>query len=125
MATATVQHPSTALPRSTDTANFDRLAVNNASPKPRNVQTTLHYYKPNADGSPPEPSIVGRPETYERPADSHEVTIHDVRGRESEFSLDKQGFQIVKRAATEKKFLDDEDIKASYYPEVEQLLKDA
>jgi len=37
--------------------------------------------------------------------------------------LDKTGFQIVKHASAEKDFLDDDQIKKVYYPEVEELLK--
>ncbi|KAH7141001.1 amino acid permease-domain-containing protein [Dactylonectria macrodidyma] len=62
--------------------------------------------------------------TYARPSVAHDVTIHDVRGEEDKYTLDGNGFQVFKRGATEKDFLDDEQIKASYYPEVEQLLKD-
>jgi hypothetical protein len=53
------------------------------------------------------------------------VTVRDVRGRESEFSLDKNGFEFYRNTAKEKDFLDDEKIKRGYYAEVEQLLKDA
>ncbi|KAH7322592.1 amino acid permease-domain-containing protein [Stachybotrys elegans] len=62
--------------------------------------------------------------TYDRPFISHEVAIHDIRGEEDRYSLDGQGFQIVSRPATEREFVDDDVIKSSYYPEVEQLLKD-
>ncbi|KAH7410511.1 amino acid permease-domain-containing protein [Phaeosphaeria sp. MPI-PUGE-AT-0046c] len=63
--------------------------------------------------------------TYNRPTELHPTTIHDVRGRESDFTLDGNGFQIYKHAANEKDFLDDEQIKAGYYAETEQLLKNA
>jgi hypothetical protein len=88
------------------------------------VHTSLNYYKDPGDGSLPPPSIVGKPETYERPAQPLEVTIHDIRGEEDKYTLDAQGFQIHKHSSVEKDFLDDEQIKAQYYPEVEQLLKD-
>ncbi|OTA97592.1 hypothetical protein M434DRAFT_18984 [Hypoxylon sp. CO27-5] len=68
--------------------------------------------------------LTHRPETYERPVVSHPVHITDVRGREAEFTLDGNGFQYVPHVAQEKDFLDEEHIKAVYYPETEQLLKD-
>ncbi len=101
-------------------STIDRAANNS----PRDIQTTLNYFKDNEDGSPPHPTYVDRPETYNRPFVTHPATIHDLRGREDEFSLDKQGFQLVKHTSVEKDFLDDEHIKAVYYPETEQLLKD-
>lgn len=121
MATAAVQ-----LPQSTPT--FSPQLLNESSTlsttKAHDVQTTLNYYKPNADGSPPHPTYVDRPETYERPIEPHDVTVHDVTGRENEFTLDGNGFQFHRHTSVEKDFLDDEQIKAQYYPETEQLLKD-
>jgi len=91
---------------------------------PQDVQAVLHYYKPKDDGSPPAPMYVNRPETYERPSETHSVFVRDMRDREMDFSLDKNGFQIHQNTASEKEFLDDERIKDAYYAEVEQLLKD-
>jgi hypothetical protein len=93
-------------------------------PEKHNVQTILNYHKDNEDGSPPRPSYVGQPETYDRPVSPHTVTIHDVTGQESEYTLDKNGFQFHRHTASEKEFLDDEEIKKGYYAETEQLLKD-
>lgn len=92
---------------------------------PRNVNTTLNYFLPNADGSPPKPSYVGRPETYFRPTDPHPVTVHDIRDSESQYSLDTTGFQVVNHESKEKDFVDDAHIKEVYYPEVEDILKKA
>jgi hypothetical protein len=86
--------------------------------KPRHVHTSLNYYKAAEDGSPPHPTYIGKPETYERPSEPLEVTVHDIRGHEQEYTLDNH-------ESKEKDFLDDEQIKAVYYPEIEQLLKNA
>lgn len=93
-------------------------------PKPHDVYTSLAYHKPNEDGSPPHPTYVDKPETYERPVEWHDAVIHDVTGRESEFTLDGNGFQYYRHDSREKDFVDDDHIKAVYYPEVDQLLKD-
>jgi hypothetical protein len=66
-----------------------------------------------------------RPQTYERPAEPLDVTVTDISGKESEYNLDNHGFQIYKHTSNEKDFLDEEKIKAEYYAETEQLLKDA
>lgn len=87
------------------------------------VETTLNYYFDT--GKPPLPTYVGKPESYERPQDPVQVQVKDIRGEEQEYVLDKYGFQIYPHVSTEKEFLDDEKIKREYYPEVEQLLKDA
>ena len=94
------------------------------TPEPQDVHTTLNYYKDPGDGSEPAPIYVGKPETYERPSETVDVTVRDIRGQEPNFTLDKTGFQIHKHKSAEKDFNDDDHIKAVYYPETEQLLKD-
>jgi len=92
---------------------------------PRDVTTKLNYFKDNEDGSPPAPSYVGKPETYERPTSPRTVTIHDIRGSEDKYTLDTTGFQVVKHKSAEKDFIDEDEIKSLYYPEVESILKEA
>jgi hypothetical protein len=129
MATAAVQHSFTH--EGLDTVKqpqlqpqIDQKTASKSSGK-KDVVVELKFYKANEDGSPPHPTYIDRPETYERPYESHDVTIHDVRGDEQKYSLDKQGFQIYPHVSVEKDFINDEQIKAQYYPETEQLLKDA
>ncbi|KAJ5366202.1 hypothetical protein N7541_000143 [Penicillium brevicompactum] len=92
---------------------------------PHHVQTTLNFLKEKEDGSPPDPTYVGKPETYDRPHVSIPATIHDISGHELDYALDSHGFQLYYHESTEKDFRDDEKIKREYYPETEQLLKDA
>ena len=94
------------------------------------VKSTLNFYKVPADGSKPwnyvEKSSIpsGQPQrNYGEEA--HEVELNDIRGRESEFYLDKDAFQTVQGVSSEEKdFTDDEHIKQTYYPEVEKVLLD-
>lgn len=120
MASADVQVPNSTLP--TFFAGDVKPASSSASPN--EVETPLNYHKDNEDGSPPHPTYVGQPQTYERPVATHVTKITDISGREAEFTLDKQGFQVHRHVSQEKDFNDDEHIKAVYYPETEQLLKD-
>lgn len=92
--------------------------------EPRDIHTELHYFKDPEDGSAPHATYIEKPETFDRPTETHPVTIHDVRGQEADYTLDGDGFEFVRRGAQEKDFLDDEKVRAGYYPEVEQLLKD-
>ena len=91
--------------------------------KPRDVTSSLNYFKDNEDGSPPAPSYVGKPETYARPSLAQQVVVRDVRGSEDQYTLDTKGFQIVKHESKEKYFVDDDQIRRVYYPETEELLK--
>jgi hypothetical protein len=125
MATAAVQTPQPTPYFSQQLSNTTASANNIPTPKPHDVDTVLYYHKPNADGSPPHPTYVDRPETYERPTEAHPTTVHDVRGTEKQYLLDQNGFQFYKHASAEKAFADDNEIKKAYYAETEQLLKDA
>jgi hypothetical protein len=121
MATAAVIAPSSA---PTHTPQTTQSTLSTSKNGPQDVNTILHYHKPNEDGSPPHPTYVDRPETYSRPTEVHPVTVRDIRGREKDYTLDGNGFQIHTQSANEKEFLDDEQVKSGYYAETEKLLKD-
>ncbi|EAW10007.1 uncharacterized protein ACLA_042290 [Aspergillus clavatus NRRL 1] len=104
MASAAVQPPTTHEPLVQTTTT---LPATNA---PHHVQTTLNFLKENEDGSPPVPSYAGRPDTYYRPSVTLPVTVHDVSGHESEYTLDKNGLQFYYHESKEKDFIDDDII---------------
>ncbi|ETI27037.1 hypothetical protein G647_10136 [Cladophialophora carrionii CBS 160.54] len=87
------------------------------------VSTTLRYW---LDPSPAgyKAFYAGTAGVYRRKHDEQPAQITDVRGREKEFTLDKQGFAFVQHESKEKDFADDEGIKDRLYPEVSELLKD-
>jgi len=49
--------------------------------------------------------------------------VNNARGHESEFSVDRSGFQFLKAPAKETRFTNDEAVRSGYYSEVEELLK--
>ena len=93
--------------------------------QPRDITTIFNYFKDNEDGSPPNPSYVGKPETYFRSTVPLQATVYDIRGSEDKYTLDTTGFQVVKHKSEEKDFANDEHIKSVYYPEIEDILKKA
>lgn len=54
----------------------------------------------------------------------HQRPVHNIRGYENEFSIDKSGFAVYKYPAAEKSFRDDKAVREGYYGEIEQLIKD-
>ena len=94
----------------------------------RPAQTTtaeLHYLKRTAEKparyvTEPPPGVP----VWNGIDDPHMVTIEDARGREQEFSLDNNGFTLIKAPTAVRSFYDPDEIKAVYYPEVERLLRD-
>jgi hypothetical protein len=55
---------------------------------------------------------------------TRKMTIRDIRGTEDKFSLDENGFEFVKLPSTQRSTEHDETIKAEWYPEVAQVIKD-
>lgn len=94
------------------------------------VTATLNFFQPPADPSATpynnvEP-VAGEPDRNFSD-DTQQVLIHDARGRESDFTLDRDAFQVLRGvpASAERDFTDDASIQKKYYPEVERLLLDA
>src|SRR6201984_1520300 len=92
---------------------------------PKTLTSTLHYLergaaKPARYRIEPPPGVS----RWNGTDDPRDVRIEDARGRESEFTLDRNGFALVKAPTAVANFYDPEEIKRVYYPEVEQLLKD-
>ena len=92
---------------------------------PRTTTATLHYLKRGAEKPAryvmePPPGVPA----WNGIDDPHDVRIEDARGRESEFSLDRNGFALLKAPSQVRDFYSPEEIKSVYYPEVERLLRD-
>ena len=121
---STITAPSTTAPHLLSKSDY-QVQAPQTSQKGHDVVTNFNYYKDPGDGSPPEPSYVGRPETYERPAETQVSVVHDIRGAEGDYTLDTTGFQIYKHPSQETAFEDDAQIKRIYYPEIEGILKTA
>ncbi|KAK3377441.1 amino acid permease-domain-containing protein [Podospora didyma] len=60
-----------------------------------------------------------------RPFVAVNTLVTDISGNEDKYNLDSHGFQIYRHESKEKEFIDTDKIKREYYPETEQLLKDA
>jgi hypothetical protein len=92
---------------------------------PKNVTATLHYL---VRGAEKPVRYVDEPPTgtnaYNGIDDPREVRIEDARGRESEFTLDRNGFALVRAPTQVRDFYSPEEVKSVYYPEVERLLKE-
>lgn len=108
----------------TSSAATTHVTANTTANQPPSLHASFNYYLAAADGSPPPPSYVDKPETYFRPADTRVLPVRDIRGDEDNYTLDKTGFQVIKHVSAERDFLDEEQIKRVYYPEVESLLKE-
>ncbi|KAI6085773.1 hypothetical protein F4821DRAFT_279102 [Hypoxylon rubiginosum] len=98
--------------------------------KPRerhDVPTSINYYKDLGDGSLPMPIVIAdNTVKNERPHTPQPVTVRDVSGEEEKYALDSHGFQFLahqSQLSGLRAFQDDDLVKAEYYPETAQLLK--
>jgi hypothetical protein len=93
---------------------------------PQTLTARLHYLRRSAEkpvryvNEPP----PGVPE-WNGLDDPRDVTIEDARGREAEFTLDRNGFALSKASTRVSDFYAPEEVKRVYYPEVENLLRHA
>lgn len=92
------------------------------------VTAKLNYFNPPTDGAKPF-NYVGTPPEGQPQRNFNDVIvetqIHDIRGHESEYNLDRDAFAVIQNVpeSVEKEFVDDTSIQEKYYPEVEELLR--
>jgi hypothetical protein len=55
--------------------------------------------------------------------DPHQVVIHNGRREAQDFTLDRNGFHFVRHDTKVADFFDEAEIRATYYPEMEALVK--
>lgn len=86
------------------------------------VNTTLNYFREVADGGLSEirHGTVG---STRMKYNTQPVVVNDIRSNEGDFTLDKQGFQLV-TSATKVKAFDEKTVKEQYYQELIDLIKE-
>lgn len=90
------------------------------------VLADLNFYVPPSDGATPfmyvEAPPTGEPkDNYSR--ETKQVLVHDIRGEESKYTLDKDAFAVLQGIESQEiDFTDDDSIQQNYYPEVKRLL---
>jgi hypothetical protein len=92
---------------------------------PKTLTSTLYYLKRGAEK--PAYYRIEPPPGVPRSngiSDPREVTIEDARGLEAEFTLDRNGFALIKAPTAVADFYSPDEIARVYYPEVERLLRD-
>src|SRR6185312_15705464 len=85
-----------------------------------NIEGDIVYYRPS-EPLPPE----ARPDFERLPLAPERMPIADMRGREDAFSLDEQGFRLVRWPTAVKDFHDPAEVAAVYTPEVLALVCEA
>ncbi|ETS74024.1 hypothetical protein PFICI_13890 [Pestalotiopsis fici W106-1] len=90
------------------------------------VTTQLNFYSAPTDGQKPFDYVDSPPPGQPQrnySDDPNEVVIRDIRGRENDFTLDRDAFQILQSLGPFPRIqITEEAIKEIYYPEIEKLL---
>jgi hypothetical protein len=90
------------------------------------VTAELNYLTPTKDRprtftfQPP----PGEPQSTVVP-EPHAVPIYDARSIVDSISLDREGFALVRQRSAVKDFYNDDEVRSTYYPEAERLIKQA
>lgn len=95
----------------------------------RSIETDLNYWKPvenqrvEADFTSPEAAKVH--EELAKLIETHKVLIHDIRGEESNYTLDTNGFQYVQHDVPElDDWSDEQKVTKVLIPATEKLVAD-
>ena len=87
---------------------------------PAYVETTVNYFPTEGGTTTYTP---GSGAFYKRKFTPKTVRVQDIRGSEADFSLDKQGFQLVPHHSEQEDFSDDARIQEFYFAETEKLIQ--
>ena len=88
------------------------------------IEATLNYYRDT--GEKPFTYTGGPGSTEVRSGgkpDPRKVAIHNGRPHAAEFMLDRDGFRFVPHDTKVRDFLDEDEVRRVYYPEMEALVK--
>jgi hypothetical protein len=89
------------------------------------VEAELNYLVPMAErprnyACDPPAGVARTNASYE----AHRLRILDARPVSSEFSLDREGFAILRHRTSARDLRDDDDVRRTYYPEAEMLVRE-
>lgn len=85
--------------------------------QPQTRETTLNYHLEAHRGGE-EVWCPGTVRDKRRPHDHQDVTVVDIRGNQSEFTADKQGFHVGPFETSVADCENDSDFKGQYYDDV-------
>ncbi|KAJ5422402.1 hypothetical protein N7491_010847 [Penicillium cf. griseofulvum] len=95
----------------------------------KHVDTNLHFWtRPNVDNSVQADSTKGKPEDDIKKThvsnETHRVLVQDIRGHESSYTLDKNGFIYLSHEMPDlDKVSDKEHVKDTIIPKTEELVR--
>lgn len=86
----------------------------------RTISVPFNFMRPEATGGVVDDA---QPENTRLEMVSHDVTVHDLRGHESNVSLETHGFAVMRHESVCRDPRDEGEVLRVYYPEVEALIQ--
>src|SRR6516165_4757891 len=87
------------------------------------IDATLNYFVNDGSKIFTEAAGAGERDTRAGTIDPRNVAIHNGRLHSAEFELERHGFRFVRHDTRVADFFDEAEIRRSYYPEMEKLVK--
>jgi hypothetical protein len=104
---------------------MDQVLERSAAPDaaPQQIEATLNYLINTGEKIITEAGPGGTADTRGGKPDPHRVTLRNGRPFAKEFKLEREGFRFVPHDTKVADFFDDAEVRRTYYPEMEALVK--
>jgi len=89
----------------------------------KDVEAIISYWRDPGDGSLPDPENDAEIFLGHHDEDNRKMHITDIRGAESSYSLDTNGFEVHTIPVKERDWENEEIVKSEYFDEVSDLIK--
>lgn len=91
--------------------------------QPQDITAAIAYWRERSDGSLPTEEDSLKIMRQGKEVDAREMTIHDIRNIQDNFTLDKNGFQVWTLPETPEYTKDNKAIEDNQYPEIVETLE--
>jgi hypothetical protein len=91
----------------------------------KDVEAVISYWRDPGDGSLPDPDNDAEIFLGHHDEENRTMHITDMRGAESSYSLDENGFEVHTLPQNERDWANEEIVRTEYFAEVSGLIKKA
>lgn len=89
----------------------------------KDIEAVISYWLDPGDGSLPDPENDAEIFLGHHDEENRIMHIRDMRGAETSFSLDTNGFEVHTIPKKERDFMDEEIVRTEYFIEISDLIK--
>jgi hypothetical protein len=89
----------------------------------KDVEAAISYWRDPGDGSLPDPENDAEIFLGHHEEDNRTMHVRDMRGSESSYSLDTNGFEVHTIVKNEIDMMNEEAVRTVYFAEISDLIK--